>query len=70
MCTFQPSLLFTETVHIETAARLVIAHAINTSHVFVYAKINGGSGVSPLSGCVHDTRRHVVLVDLCLLDVL
>lgn len=55
-------------MHMKTAARLVIAHASNTSHVFVYARVNVGSGVPPLGGCVYDTRRHVVLVDLSLLD--
>lgn len=52
----------------KTAARLVIAHASNTSHVFVYARANVGSGVPPLGGCAYDTRRHAVLVDLSLLD--
>lgn len=47
----------------KTAARLVIAHASNTSHVFVYARVNVGSGVPPLGGCMYVTRRHVVLVD-------
>lgn len=40
----------------EMAARPVIVRAINTRHVFVYARVNGGSGVTPL---VYDTRRHM-----------
>lgn len=28
----------------EMAARPMIAHAINTRHVFVYARVNGGNG--------------------------
>lgn len=59
---------FTETTHTNVAGRLVIAHANGTSHVFVYVRVNGGSGVTLHGCCGHDMRRHKVLVDLCLLD--
>ena len=47
----------TETIHVNMAATLVIAHTINGSHVFVYVRVNAGSGEC-------DATRPAVLVDL------
>lgn len=41
-CTFCIYCLVAE-ASIDADTRLVIAHAINSSHVFVHARINGGS---------------------------
>lgn len=50
-------------LRMKAAVRLAIAHAIQTSHMFVYAGVNAGSGVSPRRGSACDARRHMVLLD-------